>query len=223
MRRIDQVTNILAPLAVGQVMTLASNVVGCGFILGWNLVSLIVEFFFLSRVYRIVPALSVKPPAVEVDQVYLQRMERRHSGMGHTFWMAPRSMCTQNILASYRCVPLITTHHGGSWFCDLCLHKDNGSDQMELKQLSFSPQPKKTLNNLSLWQKETVTPAWTWKKSLICRCVSGSFAGWWAPVRTDGGPTTDSPSSWQEWVWLSFTPQCWASTALRPATPILRE
>lgn len=79
MRRIDQVTNILAPLAVGQVMTLASNVVGCGFILGWNLVSLIVEFFFLSRVYRIVPALSVKPPVEEVDQVYLQRMERRDS------------------------------------------------------------------------------------------------------------------------------------------------
>ncbi|KAM7383625.1 hypothetical protein PAMP_003260 [Pampus punctatissimus] len=68
MRRIDQVTNILAPLAVGQVMTLASNVVGCGFILGWNLVSLIVEFFFLSRVYRIVPALSVKPSTEEVDQ-----------------------------------------------------------------------------------------------------------------------------------------------------------
>lgn len=79
MRRIDQVTNILAPLAVGQVMTLASNVVGCGFILGWNLVSLIVEFFFLSRVYRIVPALSVKPPVVEVDQVFLQRVERRMS------------------------------------------------------------------------------------------------------------------------------------------------
>ncbi|XP_039660709.1 solute carrier family 40 member 1 [Perca fluviatilis] len=79
MRRIDQVTNILAPLAVGQVMTLASNVVGCGFILGWNLVSLIVEFFFLSRVYRIVPALSIKPPVVEVDQVFLQRVERRLS------------------------------------------------------------------------------------------------------------------------------------------------
>uniref|UniRef100_A0A674N3W6 Solute carrier family 40 member n=1 Tax=Takifugu rubripes TaxID=31033 RepID=A0A674N3W6_TAKRU len=68
MRRIDQVTNILAPLAVGQVMTLASNVVGCGFILGWNLVSLIVEFFFLSRVYRIVPALSIKPPVEEEEQ-----------------------------------------------------------------------------------------------------------------------------------------------------------
>lgn len=86
MRRIDQVTNILAPLAVGQVMTLASNVVGCGFILGWNLVSLIVEFFFLSRVYRIVPALSIKPPAEEVDQVFLQRMERRESqGMNWFF------------------------------------------------------------------------------------------------------------------------------------------
>ncbi|XP_030606185.1 solute carrier family 40 member 1 [Archocentrus centrarchus] len=77
MRRIDQVTNILAPLAVGQVMTLASNVVGCGFILGWNLVSLIVEFFFLSRVYRIVPALSTKPPSVAVDQAYLLRIERK--------------------------------------------------------------------------------------------------------------------------------------------------
>lgn len=79
MRRIDQVTNILAPLAVGQVMTLASNVVGCGFILGWNLVSLIVEFFFLSRVYRIVPALSIKPPVEEEEQspVCEQRMERR--------------------------------------------------------------------------------------------------------------------------------------------------
>uniref|UniRef100_A0A3B4AB36 Solute carrier family 40 member n=1 Tax=Periophthalmus magnuspinnatus TaxID=409849 RepID=A0A3B4AB36_9GOBI len=79
MRRIDQVTNILAPLAVGQVMTLASNVVGCGFILGWNLVSLIVEFFFLSRVYRIVPALSIKPPTEEVDMAYLQSRERRRS------------------------------------------------------------------------------------------------------------------------------------------------
>ncbi|CAL8248794.1 unnamed protein product [Lota lota] len=77
MRRIDQVTNILAPLAVGQVMTLASNVVGCGFILGWNVVSLIVEFFFLSRVYRIVPALSVKPPGVEAEQACVQGGARR--------------------------------------------------------------------------------------------------------------------------------------------------
>ncbi|XDV39950.1 hypothetical protein PO909_009121 [Leuciscus waleckii] len=83
MRRIDQVTNILAPLAVGQVMTLASNVVGCGFILGWNLVSLIVEFFFLSRVYRIVPALSVKPPALE-QQSYLEKKRERICAQGRT-------------------------------------------------------------------------------------------------------------------------------------------
>ncbi|XP_064204086.1 solute carrier family 40 member 1 [Anguilla rostrata] len=83
MRRIDQVTNILAPLAVGQVMTLASNVVGCGFILGWNLVSLIVEFIFLSRVYRIVPALSVKPQVdEEEDQDFLESHGDRTSSQG---------------------------------------------------------------------------------------------------------------------------------------------
>ncbi|CAB1334774.1 unnamed protein product [Coregonus sp. 'balchen'] len=81
MRRIDQVTNILAPLSVGQVMTLASNVIGCGFILGWNLVSLIVEFIFLSRVYRIVPALSVKPPTPEDGQATLERPEERTEGL----------------------------------------------------------------------------------------------------------------------------------------------
>uniref|UniRef100_A0A3Q1GA36 Solute carrier family 40 member n=1 Tax=Acanthochromis polyacanthus TaxID=80966 RepID=A0A3Q1GA36_9TELE len=102
MRRIDQVTNILAPLAVGQVMTLASNVVGCGFILGWNLVSLIVEFFFLSRVYRIVPALSVKPPVVDVDQTYLQKIERRRSqGMGRSL-ASDGGTCKDGWRAYYR-------------------------------------------------------------------------------------------------------------------------
>lgn len=41
-------------------MTWASHVLGCGFILGWNLVSLLVEFLFLSRVYHLVPQLAVK-------------------------------------------------------------------------------------------------------------------------------------------------------------------
>lgn len=81
MRRIDQVTNILAPLAVGQVMTLASNVVGCGFILGWNLVSLIVEFVFLSRVYHVVPALTIKLPIVE-EQCYVERRREKKSLQG---------------------------------------------------------------------------------------------------------------------------------------------
>nr|XP_012628753.1 solute carrier family 40 member 1-like isoform X2 [Microcebus murinus] len=60
-RRLDQIINIFAPLSVGQVMTWASHVIGCGFILGWNLVSLLVEFLFLSRVYQLVPQLAVKP------------------------------------------------------------------------------------------------------------------------------------------------------------------
>nr|XP_012802990.2 solute carrier family 40 member 1-like [Jaculus jaculus] len=60
-RRLDQVISIFAPLSVGQVMTWASHVIGCGFILGWNVVSLLVEFLFLSRVYQLVPQLAVKP------------------------------------------------------------------------------------------------------------------------------------------------------------------
>lgn len=42
-------------------MTWASHMIGCGFILGCNLVSLLVEFLFLPRVYQLVPQLAVKP------------------------------------------------------------------------------------------------------------------------------------------------------------------
>uniref|UniRef100_A0A8C9WHL9 Solute carrier family 40 member n=1 Tax=Scleropages formosus TaxID=113540 RepID=A0A8C9WHL9_SCLFO len=98
MRRIDQVTNILAPLAVGQVMTLASNVVGCGFILGWNLVSLIVEFIFLSRVYRIVPALSIKPQVDDVEEeVTLGRQEKRESLPGEEETQGAIENCNTSI------------------------------------------------------------------------------------------------------------------------------
>ncbi|XP_068094747.1 ferroportin-like isoform X2 [Hyperolius riggenbachi] len=71
-RRMDQVINIFAPLSVGQVMTWASNVVGCGFILGWNLVSLLVEFIFLSRVYKMVPQLAIKSHQ-PVGEHYIER------------------------------------------------------------------------------------------------------------------------------------------------------
>ncbi|XP_051575025.1 solute carrier family 40 member 1-like [Myxocyprinus asiaticus] len=98
MRRIDQVTNILAPLAVGQVMTLASNVVGCGFILGWNLVSLIVEFIFLSRVYRIVPELSVKPPTME-HQSYLEK-KRESKRSQDTTSVCPTAAISAEITSS---------------------------------------------------------------------------------------------------------------------------
>ncbi|OCT75749.1 solute carrier family 40 member 1 [Xenopus laevis] len=71
-RRMDQIINIFAPLSVGQVMTWASNVVGCGFILGWNLISLLVEFIFLSKVYQMVPELAIKPQR-PVGEHYIER------------------------------------------------------------------------------------------------------------------------------------------------------
>ncbi|KAE8596460.1 hypothetical protein XENTR_v10016121 [Xenopus tropicalis] len=71
-RRMDQIINIFAPLSVGQVMTWASNVVGCGFILGWNLVSLLVEFIFLSKVYQMVPQLAIKPQQ-PIGEHYIER------------------------------------------------------------------------------------------------------------------------------------------------------
>lgn len=60
-QQLDQIINVFAPLSVGQVMTWASHVIGYGFIPGWNLVSLLVEFLFLSRVNQLVPQLAVKP------------------------------------------------------------------------------------------------------------------------------------------------------------------
>ncbi|KAG6939928.1 solute carrier family 40 (iron-regulated transporter), member 1 [Chelydra serpentina] len=74
-RRMDQVINIFAPLSVGQVMTWASNVIGCGFILGWNVISLLVEFIFLSRVYQLVPPLAVKAQQNAEEYVIERQME----------------------------------------------------------------------------------------------------------------------------------------------------
>nr|XP_033800902.1 solute carrier family 40 member 1-like isoform X2 [Geotrypetes seraphini]XP_033800904.1 solute carrier family 40 member 1-like isoform X2 [Geotrypetes seraphini] len=60
LRRIDQITNILAPIAVGQIMTFGSIVIGCGFIAGWNLLSMCVEYALLWKVYQKTPALAFK-------------------------------------------------------------------------------------------------------------------------------------------------------------------
>ncbi|XP_020849215.2 LOW QUALITY PROTEIN: ferroportin [Phascolarctos cinereus] len=76
-RRIDQLTNILAPMTVGQIMTFGSPVIGCGFISGWNLVSMCVEYFLLWKVYQKTPALALKasPKAdeTELKQLNLQK------------------------------------------------------------------------------------------------------------------------------------------------------
>ncbi|XP_032335793.1 solute carrier family 40 member 1 isoform X1 [Camelus ferus] len=72
-RRIDQLTNILAPMAVGQIMTYGSAVIGCGFISGWNLVSMCVEYFLLWKVYQKTPALAVKA-ALKVEETELKQL-----------------------------------------------------------------------------------------------------------------------------------------------------
>ncbi|XP_013389675.1 solute carrier family 40 member 1 [Lingula anatina] len=75
-RRIDLTTAILAPAAVGQIMTysetgtLPAHVVGAIFIACWNVVSMFLEYGLLYSVYRKVPELAVKrvkgePEAVE--------------------------------------------------------------------------------------------------------------------------------------------------------------
>lgn len=72
-RRIDQLTNILAPMAVGQIMTFGSAVIGCGFISGWNLVSMCIEYFLLWKVYQKTPALAVKA-SLKVEEAELKQL-----------------------------------------------------------------------------------------------------------------------------------------------------
>ncbi|KAI4876634.1 hypothetical protein NFI96_024370, partial [Prochilodus magdalenae] len=59
-RIIDQLTNILAPMLVGQIMAFGSHFMGCGFIAGWNLCSMCLEYFLLWKVYQKTPALAIK-------------------------------------------------------------------------------------------------------------------------------------------------------------------
>lgn len=81
-RRIDQLTNILAPMAVGQIMTFGSAVIGCGFISGWNLVSMCVEYFLLWKVYQKTPALAVKA-VLKVEEAELKQLNL-HKGKLNT-------------------------------------------------------------------------------------------------------------------------------------------
>uniref|UniRef100_A0A8B9MDB5 Solute carrier family 40 member n=1 Tax=Accipiter nisus TaxID=211598 RepID=A0A8B9MDB5_9AVES len=68
-RRIDQLTNILAPMAVGQIMTFGSPMIGCGFISGWNLMSMCVEYLLLWKVYQKTPTLALKCAKVEESEL----------------------------------------------------------------------------------------------------------------------------------------------------------
>ncbi|XP_072332129.1 ferroportin-like isoform X1 [Scyliorhinus torazame] len=60
MRQIDLISKLLSPMAVGQIMTFSSSVVGCGFITGWNLFSMCFEYLMLRKIYKMTPALAQK-------------------------------------------------------------------------------------------------------------------------------------------------------------------
>ncbi|KAK9969117.1 hypothetical protein ABG768_027317 [Culter alburnus] len=73
-RIIDQLTNILAPMLVGQIMSFGSHFIGCGFISGWNLFSMCLEYFLLWKVYQKTPALAFKAGQKETDDQELKHL-----------------------------------------------------------------------------------------------------------------------------------------------------
>ncbi|XP_052766066.1 solute carrier family 40 member 1-like [Mya arenaria] len=85
MKSIDLITNIVAPIATGQIMTFASTEIGALFIGGWNLVSVVVEYWLLWKVYSVVPALRAQKDfcdkAVEKEEVKENKCSRCASGM----------------------------------------------------------------------------------------------------------------------------------------------
>lgn len=62
-RSIDLATNMIAPIAVGQVMYFVSHIVAAVTIASWNVLSFFVEFLLLWRIYLEFPALAVKDKA----------------------------------------------------------------------------------------------------------------------------------------------------------------
>lgn len=84
-RIIDQLTNILAPMLVGQIMSFGSHFIGCGFIAGWNLCSMCVEYALLWKVYQKTPALAVKAGQKEQSQELKQlNVQKGSDGRGET-------------------------------------------------------------------------------------------------------------------------------------------
>lgn len=73
-RIIDQLTNILAPMLVGQIMSFGSHFIGCGFISGWNLFSMCLEYFLLWKVYQKTPALALKAGQKDADDQELKHL-----------------------------------------------------------------------------------------------------------------------------------------------------
>ncbi|KAL8622387.1 hypothetical protein ACOMHN_041715 [Nucella lapillus] len=68
MRRIDQATLILAPIATGQIMTYAGLRNGAVFIAAWNVVSVFAEYYLMWKVFNTVPALRAKKELCRADE-----------------------------------------------------------------------------------------------------------------------------------------------------------
>ncbi|KAL4222198.1 hypothetical protein ACF0H5_018235 [Mactra antiquata] len=68
LKSIDLVTNIVAPIATGQIMAYASTEIGALFIGGWNVVSVFVEYYLLWKVYNEVPALRAKKDFCRIEE-----------------------------------------------------------------------------------------------------------------------------------------------------------
>ena len=60
LRRIDLVTNLVAPIVTGQVITYGSSVIGAVFMGGWTVAFMFIEYGLLYAIYRRVPDLAVK-------------------------------------------------------------------------------------------------------------------------------------------------------------------
>ncbi|XP_059177687.1 solute carrier family 40 member 1-like [Physella acuta] len=118
MRAIDLTTQIIAPIVTGQVMDWSVEN-GAIFLSAWNLVSCVVEYFLLWKVYNTVPALRkrkdfkrselvVEPPTVEEKKRLDQTHEVAETNVDESSPMIPngagqtsktkktKMMCTQS-------------------------------------------------------------------------------------------------------------------------------
>ena len=64
-RSIDLATNMIAPIAVGQVMYFLSHIAAAVTIASWNVLSFFIECFLLWRIYKEFPNLAVKTAVTE--------------------------------------------------------------------------------------------------------------------------------------------------------------
>ncbi|XP_038645337.1 solute carrier family 40 member 1-like isoform X2 [Scyliorhinus canicula] len=68
MRQIDLLSKLLSPMVVGQIMTFSSSVVACGFITGWNMFSMCLEYLMLRKIYKMTPALAQKGDKQTIEE-----------------------------------------------------------------------------------------------------------------------------------------------------------